>query len=61
MDSTPFQIPPVFVTLAEAARLLSVSLRTVQRMVARGELEVIRLTPDTPRIRYEDVVRFCPS
>jgi excisionase family DNA binding protein len=54
MESRPFQ-PPVLVTLAQAAELLSVSLRTVQRMVKAGRIEVVYVTPDTPRVRYGDL------
>lgn len=34
---------PVLLTLADAARLLSVSLRTVQDRVAAGDLPVVRI------------------
>ena len=58
MKDKPFQ-NPILVTLDEAASLLSVSLRTVQRMVADGRLAPVRPTPDAPRIRYDDLVRLC--
>lgn len=48
--------PPLLITFDEAAVLLSVSPRTVRRMVSRGELDVVRITPDAPRIRYTDLV-----
>ena len=55
-DKTPFQ-PPLLVTLDEAARLLSVSARTVRRMIDDGRLEAVRPTPDAPRLRYADLVK----
>lgn len=57
MEEKPFQ-PPILVTYDEAAALLSVSSRTVQRLVKNGRLEAVRLTPDAPRIRYADLKRF---
>ena len=54
MEDKPFQ--PLLVNFVQAAELLSVSLRTVQRLVVRGELEVVRPTADAPRIRYADLV-----
>ena len=54
-EKTPM---PVLITLAKAAELLSVSRRTVVRLCDRGDLEVVRLTPDTPRVRTEDVIRL---
>lgn len=56
MEQKPFQ-RPILVTLEGAASLLSVSLRTVQRMVRDGRLAVVRPTPDAPRLRYDDLVR----
>lgn len=56
-ERTPFQ-PPLLVTYDEAAQLLSVSARTVQRMIGRGDLAVVRLTVDTPRLRYADLVKI---
>lgn len=55
MTEQPFQ-QPVLVTFKQAAVLLSVSLRTVQRLAARGRLPVVHLTPDMPRIRYVDLL-----
>ena len=57
MDQKPFQ-RPILVSLDEAASLLSVSLRTVQRMAKDGRLAVVRLTPDAPRVRYADLLRL---
>ena len=45
-------------TLPDVARLLAVSTRTVYRLVAQGYLTVIRITPDTPRLRRADVETF---
>ena len=56
MKGKPFQ-RPILVTYDEAATLLSVSLRTVQRMVCDGRLVAVHPTPDSPRLRYDDLVR----
>jgi excisionase family DNA binding protein len=55
MEDKPFQ-PPLLVTPSEAAVLLSVSVRTVQRMTASGKLSVVYVTPDTPRIAYAELL-----
>jgi excisionase family DNA binding protein len=55
MEEKPSQ-PPILVTLSEAALLLSVSLRTVQRMVRAGKLSVIYVTEDAPRIAYAELL-----
>jgi hypothetical protein len=55
MEDKPFH-PPLLVTLAEAAVLLSVSLRTVQRMTASGKLGIVYVTPDIPRIAYAELL-----
>lgn len=47
--------PSLLVTVAEAARILCISQRTVYRMVERGQLQVIKVTPDTPRVRRADL------
>gem|GEM_PF-4948126 len=57
MDHRPSQ-EPLLVTPRRAATLLSVSERTVRRMISSGRLEVVRLTPDTPRVRYDSIVRL---
>lgn len=56
MKEKPFH-RPILVTYDEAAILLSVSLRTVQRMVADGRLVAVHPTLDAPRLRYDDLVR----
>ena len=43
------------VTLAEAARLLSVSTRTIHRLGATGRLRIVRITRDTPRVLRSDL------
>jgi excisionase family DNA binding protein len=50
--------PPLLVTFERAAELLSISRRTVVRLCESGKLEVIRVTPDAPRLRFEDVERL---
>ena len=49
---------PVLITLAKAAELLSVSRRTIVRLCERGDLEMVRVTPDTPRVRMADVIKL---
>jgi excisionase family DNA binding protein len=47
----------LLMTQAEAAALLGVSRNTVVRLVKRGALEKVRITPDMkPRVRREDVI-----
>lgn len=49
---------PLLITFEEAARLLSVSLRTIQRMVRDGTFAAIRVTADAPRLRYADIIAY---
>lgn len=42
-------------TLAEVAQLFKVSLRTVQRYTASGQLETVRLPSGTVRVRRSAV------
>ncbi|HWQ25032.1 MAG TPA: helix-turn-helix domain-containing protein [Gaiellaceae bacterium] len=53
----PYSPSQVLVSRPEAARLLGCSTETVRRLVARGVLEEIRLTPEShPRFRLRDVL-----
>jgi excisionase family DNA binding protein len=51
---------PLLVTYAEAGRLLSVSERSVERLVARGELPVVEVG-GSRRIQPGDLVEFAES
>ncbi len=42
-------------TFEEVASALAVSARTIYRMIDRGQLPVVRVTPDAPRIRASTV------
>jgi excisionase family DNA binding protein len=44
-------------TISEAAEALALGMRTVQRLIARGELPVIR-TGRSVRVRVEDLERW---
>lgn len=49
---------PLLLNYGDAARLLSVSVRTVQRMVRDGRLTPFYLTTDTPRLRLSDLTKL---
>jgi excisionase family DNA binding protein len=46
---------PLLITYKDAARLLSCSLMTVRRMVKRGDIELVMLTPGAPRISMSSI------
>ena len=48
-------------TYGEVADLLKVTVKTVQRMVARGDLEAIKVGPRLVRIRAADVPGLFPE
>jgi excisionase family DNA binding protein len=48
----------LLVTYQEAARRLSVSTRTVNRLIARGDLPRVMLGDNCPRITVEDLEAF---
>lgn len=49
---------PLALGYDEAARLLSVSERTIRRLVASGELASVTLTPNTRRILRRDLEAY---
>lgn len=46
---------PALITYAEAAHLLSVSVRTVRRLVRDGRLGVVRLGHRTARLKRSEI------
>lgn len=46
---------PRLLTMADVADVLGLSVRTVRRMAATGELPIVRLNGRTVRFRPEDV------
>jgi excisionase family DNA binding protein len=42
-------------TIPNVARRLTVSIRSVYRLIERGELPIVRILPDTPRVRVTDI------
>ena len=52
---------PLMFDYDDAARLLSVSPRTVRRLVASGELPAVTLTPGTRRILRSDLEAYAQS
>ena len=49
------------VTVAEAARLLAVSTRTVHRLAVAGKIRIIRVTADAPRVLRADLEGYLAS
>jgi len=45
-------------TKKEAAKLLKVSLPTIDRMIRRGDFPIVRLSPKAVRIKVSDIVAF---
>ena len=50
--------PRQLVTLCEAAEILAVSVKTVRRYIAAGELDAVRLGRRTIRIKAESIERL---
>ncbi|WP_107706155.1 helix-turn-helix domain-containing protein [Nocardioides allogilvus] len=48
-------VPRRLVSLAEAAEILAVSVKTVRRYIAAGELDAVRLGRRTIRIKAESI------
>jgi excisionase family DNA binding protein len=61
-DSTPSATPapPIAVTIAEAARLVGLSARTLWAEIASGRLRVVRVRRRT-LIRYADLTAWFES
>lgn len=53
-----FDHRPLLIRLDQAAKILAVSRRTIVRLCEQGRLELVRVTPDTPRLRLEDVLKL---
>jgi excisionase family DNA binding protein len=51
------QIAPLQYRIEDAARLLSISRRTIQRLIARGELETVG-RGKLRRIPYDSIVAY---
>ena len=50
--------PPTLVTIESAARDLSLSRRTLYRMIDAGAIPVVKLTPRSVRIPREDLAKY---
>ena len=48
---------PELVTYADAERLLNASRSTVQRLIASGDLEAVKITSKAVRIRLDSIER----
>ena len=48
----------MLLTFSQAANLLAVSRRTIARLCDQGRLTCIRVTPDTPRVRFSEILRL---
>jgi excisionase family DNA binding protein len=55
MTSIQRHTTPLLTTIQQAALLLSVSERTIYRLITEGRLTPVRITPDTPRIPYSQL------
>ena len=58
LDSSSVQ-PPLLLTMKQATERLNVSLSTLERMISKGVIPLIRLGPDGPkRIRTDHIDRL---
>lgn len=48
----------LLLTFADAARVLSVSLRQLRRIVDDGRLSIVRVSERTPRVKLSDIREF---
>lgn len=48
-------------TTARAAAVLGISLRQLRRIIARGEIQVVRVSERTIRVRPEELTEFIAS
>lgn len=55
MTQRPTSAQPDYLTYAEAAEILRVSVRTVSRYVADGRIGAVTLPTGRPRLRRADV------
>lgn len=55
-NSAPSQ-PPILLTLDQAAEQLQVSVRTLSRWCARGEVPCVRFGPRIVRVRMDSIQR----
>jgi len=49
---------PIWITRPEAAKLLSVNLRTIDKWIADGTIRPKRMGRRCVRIRYQDLLEF---
>jgi len=58
MHTHPPTLSPILLTRQDAARLLSVSLRSIDGWIASGAIPVVRKGLRCVRIRYADLLDF---
>jgi len=58
MTQRPTHDEPEYLTIAEAAKVLRVSQRTLQRYVADGKVNTRRTPGGHPRFRREDIEKL---
>jgi len=51
-------VEPVFYTITDAARILTVSRGSLYKMIWAGRIAVVRPLPDAPRILKTELDRF---
>lgn len=56
MSRVEEDVPRLVVSVAEAAAALGVGENTVHRMIERGELREVRISPRRVGIRYRELV-----
>lgn len=58
MSQMATEFPRVY-TVPEVAKLLRVGRRTVDALIARGDLSVMRVYRGSIRVREEDLIEYC--
>lgn len=61
MSATVRSQPPTFISLATAAELLSVSVSTLRRRIASGELPAFHSGRRIIRVRVSDLEKVLPQ
>ena len=60
MDTNNFN-PPLAVTVDTTGAMLGVSRRTIYRLAKQGEIRIVKITSDSPRVLRADLEAFLAS